>query len=82
MLILIIAIVMITIIIIIASVINFNDYNCSCNYSSTGGHFSFEDFVAFQIQPNFSFGLWTIVHGNQKIKSKRISFKNLCNCSV
>ena len=46
--ILIIAIVMITIIIIIASVINFNDYNCSCNYNNTGGHFSFEDFVAFQ----------------------------------
>ena len=35
-----------------------------------GGHglSSFRDFAPFRFWPNFPFGLWTIVHGGQKIE--------------
>ena len=39
-------------------------------YIKFGGHglSSFGDFAPFHFWPNFPFGLWTTVHGGQKIE--------------
>ena len=42
--------------------------NVMCMYISFGrGLSGFEDMATIQKRPNFPFGVWTIVHGHQKI---------------